>query len=140
MTLAHLEATWGGESGREPGRFKLPRYVCALPDGAGVCVADTGNRRLQMLKPDGSGATCICDDGTLRGPSGLECDGKFLYVVDAGEHCVLKLSAELDEESRTDEAQTVLGRAGRHGSRSPQDLWCPQDVAISKRFASEVKE
>jgi len=41
-----------GESGSGPGQFKMPRFICTLPNG-NICVSDFLNQRLQILTPSG---------------------------------------------------------------------------------------
>ena len=42
-----------GESGRNPGQFRLPRHICSLPDG-NLCISDTVNQRVQVVTPGGA--------------------------------------------------------------------------------------
>ena len=115
-----------GESGRNPGQFRLPRHICALPDG-NLCISDTVNQRLQVVTPEGEFIQSIgkagAGPGELRGPSGIACDQGTLYVVEGGNHRVQKLAL-------ADGAP--LGRAGSHGSKKNGELWCPHGVAINK--------
>ena len=115
-----------GESGRNPGQFRLPRHICALPDG-NLCISDTVNQRLQVVTPEGEFMYSIgkagAGPGELRGPSGVTCEGGNLYVVEGGNHRVQKLML-------ADGAPA--GRAGSHGSKKNGELWCPHGVTISK--------
>jgi len=115
-----------GESGRNPGQFRLPRHICALPDG-NLCISDTVNQRLQVVTPEGEFVYSIgkagAGPGELRGPSGVTCEGGFIYVVEGGNHRVQKLAL-------ADGA--AAGRAGSHGSKKNGELWCPHGVAMSK--------
>jgi DNA-binding beta-propeller fold protein YncE len=115
-----------GESGRNPGQFRLPRHICSLPDG-NLCISDTVNQRLQVVTPEGEFIQSIgkagAGAGELRGPSGVTCEGGMLYVVEGGNHRVQKLA--LADGS-------PLGRAGSHGSKKNGELWCPHGVTISK--------
>ena len=118
-----------GESGRNPGQFRLPRHICSLPDG-NLCISDTVNQRLQVVTPEGEFMYAIgkagAGPGELRGPSGVACEGGSLFVVEGGNHRVQKLAL-------ADGAP--LGRAGSHGSKKNGELWCPHGVAISKGHA-----
>ena len=118
-----------GESGRNPGQFRLPRHICALPDG-NLCISDTVNQRLQVVTPEGEFMYSIgklgAGPGELRGPSGVACENGMLFCVEGGNHRVQKLAL-------ADGAP--LGRAGSHGSKKNGELWCPHGVAISKGHA-----
>jgi DNA-binding beta-propeller fold protein YncE len=115
-----------GESGRNPGQFRLPRHICALPDG-NLCISDTVNQRLQVVTPEGEFVNSIgkagAGPGELRGPSGVTCENGCLFVVEGGNHRVQKLAL-------ADGAP--IGRAGSHGSKKNGELWCPHGVTISK--------
>ena len=115
-----------GESGRNPGQFRLPRHICALPDG-NLCISDTVNQRLQVVSPEGEFIQSIgkagAGPGELRGPSGIACEAGMLFIVEGGNHRVQKLAL-------ADGAP--LGRVGSHGSKKNGELWCPHGVVISK--------
>jgi len=115
-----------GESGRGNGQFRLPRHICALPDG-NLCISDTVNQRLQVITPEGEFVQSIgkagSGPGDLRGPSGIACEGGHLYVVEGGNHRLQKLALA---------DGMPVARAGTHGSKKNGELWCPHGVTISK--------
>lgn len=65
--------------------------------GGDVCVADTNNHRLQVLSRSGEVRGVIgrgpgSGSGDFQQPTGLACDGTFLYVADSGNCRLCKLS------------------------------------------------
>ena len=118
-----------GESGKGPGQFRLPRHICALPDG-NLCISDSVNQRLQIVNSEGVFQYSIGEPGSgtgqLRGPCGVACEGGHLFVVEGGNHRVQKLAL-------ADGAP--LGKAGSHGSKNNGELWCPHGVTIAKGSA-----
>ena len=113
-------------------------------DGSNLFVCEAGNHRIQKLKlatssPSKGGPAPPAEPGATGGdvtvpaspPSAAGAEGA---AATAGE----PPSASVDGVSKADGAP--LGRAGSHGSKKPNELWCPQGIAISKRFSSEVKE
>lgn len=114
-----------GESGRGAGQYRLPRHIAMTPDG-NLCVSDSVNLRLQIVKPEGEHVSSFGSQGSapgqLRGPSGVACDGSVIYIVEGGNHRVQKLRADSGEP---------VSSAGTHGSKKGE-LWCPHGLAISK--------
>jgi len=81
--------------GSEPGQFLDPRGVAVAPDGT-VFVADTGNHRVQVFRPDGGLAALFGERGATPGtfdePSSIALDGDGnLHIVDTWNHRVQKL-------------------------------------------------
>ena len=115
-----------GESGRGNGQYRLPRHLCALPDGH-LCISDSVNQRLQVITPEGDFVRSIGEPGSgngqLRGPCGIACENQQLFVVEGGNHRVQKLA--LGDGA-------PLGKAGSHGSKKTGELWCPHGVCINK--------
>lgn len=63
-----------GREGSEPGQLKHPRGITTDPQGF-ILVADSGNNRIQVFRPDGS---YVChfgshgtDSGKFRGIEGI---------------------------------------------------------------------
>jgi hypothetical protein len=177
-TILTLESSFG-ESGRDGAKFRLPRYVCALPPN-NIIVSDAMNQRLAVLTTEGDfvrtlvGGEPGAKPGQLCGPSGCIVDGNYCYVAEAGNHRVQKVrlppgSAGGEQQQLKQAAPDATGSpseepppasvdagatmsiaegdavatnkvAGQHGTKRATDLWCPQGVAIAKRFGSEVKE
>jgi hypothetical protein len=115
-----------GESGRGNGQYRLPRHLCALPDGH-LCISDSVNQRLQVITQEGDFVRSIGEPGSgngqLRGPCGIAFENQQLFVVEGGNHRVQKLA--LGDGA-------PLGKAGSHGSKKTGELWCPHGVCINK--------
>ena len=84
---------WGNEA---LGQFKSPSGIIMLPTG-NLCVADTNNHRLQVLSRSGEVRGVVghgpgAGSGEFQQPTGLACDGRFLYVADSGNCRLHKLS------------------------------------------------
>lgn len=94
-----------GESGdgEDTTCFRMPRYLCCLPNG-NLCIADSLNERLLIVTPDGALVKSLCEAGAepgkLRGPSGLASDGSNLFVCEAGNHRVQKLRVSAGAPSK----------------------------------------
>ena len=79
-----------GCEGEETGRLKHPFGVAT--DGEYILVADGGNSRIQVFKPDGTFVSMIeSESDPLSNPRGLAVtrDG-FVYVADRDHHCIKK--------------------------------------------------
>ena len=84
---------WGNEA---LGQFRSPSGILMLPSGE-LCVADTNNHRLQILSRSGEVSSVVghgpgSGAGDFQQPTGLACDGKFLYVADSGNCRLHKLA------------------------------------------------
>jgi uncharacterized protein (TIGR03663 family) len=82
----------------QPGRFFGPRYLAVGPDGS-VYVSDTGNKRIQKFKSDGSfvaaWGTAGNGAGQFEEPMGLTFDAQGnLYVADTWNRRIQKLTAD----------------------------------------------
>ncbi len=82
----------------QPGRFFGPRYLAVGPDGS-VYVSDTGNKRIQKFKPDGTfvaaWGTAGNGAGQFEEPMGLAFDSQGnLYVADTWNRRIQKLTAD----------------------------------------------
>jgi uncharacterized protein (TIGR03663 family) len=82
----------------QPGKFFGPRYLAVGPDG-NVYVTDTGNKRIQKFKPDGTFVAAWGTGGNgplqLEEPMGLTFDAQGnLYVVDTWNRRIQKMSAD----------------------------------------------
>ena len=114
-----------GESGKNHGQYRLPRFITTLPDG-NLLISDSVNLRLQIVTPEGEFVQSIGSAGSgpgqLRGNSGVVSDGSVIYAVEAGNHRVQRLKLAEGEP---------MGSAGSHGSKKGE-LWCPQGVAFAK--------
>jgi DNA-binding beta-propeller fold protein YncE len=117
-----LRTSFGG-GGISPGRLNIPRDIALLPAGssvqsglmlpvgAGVCVADANNHRLQIFSKTGVakrliGENCGTEPGEFDCPQGLACDGTALYVSDTSNNRVQKLRLTDGE---------VIGTVGKAG-------------------------
>ena len=118
-----------GKYGRGPGEFNLPSEIAVASDGT-VCVVDSGNHRIQVLRPDGEYSRQIGPDvpayGRLHFPSGLcvavRGNREVLYVVDTFNHRVLV--TELDG--------TLLGSFGGYSATDePGKFLQPRSVAAA---------
>ena len=84
---------WGNDA---LGQFRSPSGIIMLPSGE-LCVADTNNHRLQVLSRSGEVRGVVghgpgAGAGEFQQPTGLACDGQFLYVADSGNCRLHKLS------------------------------------------------
>jgi len=122
-----------GESGSGPGQFKMPRFICTLPNG-NICVSDFLNQRLQILTPSGRLEATIGEQGNtpgkLCGPSGVFCEGDHIFVAEGGNHRLQKLTLADGK---------AVSRAGSHG-KGNNNMWCPQGLAIAKRFTASPED
>jgi len=87
----------------QPGQFFGPRYLAISPSGD-VYVSDTGNKRIQRFKPDGTFVSVFGTGGAGPGqfeePMGLAFDAQGnLYVADTWNRRIQKLSADGTFES-----------------------------------------
>ncbi|MCK9877863.1 SMP-30/gluconolactonase/LRE family protein [Frankia sp. Ag45/Mut15] len=97
-----------GESGpASQAEFDHPRAVAAGPDGT-VYVADTGNRRVRRIDPDGHITTvagqpwggapaqgCLAVRADIGRPTGIALDPTgTLYIADPDHHQVWRLAAD----------------------------------------------
>lgn len=79
-----------GKKGRRSGEFREPVALAAGGSGS-IFIADTGNDRVQVLKPDGSFDFAFGTSGSRTGqfsnPEGIAVSGKGnIYVADTGNH------------------------------------------------------
>ncbi len=80
-----------GGPGAGPGQFSKPEDVAVTVDGDRIYVADTGNRRVQVLAPTGDALAIWTDVGLPRGiavgpgpgPDGAPVPDERVYVSDA---------------------------------------------------------
>ena len=83
-----------GTQGSEPGQFHFPLGIATTPDGQ-ICIADSGNHRLQILAPDGRplGDVPLPDAGSEMPPdptdAGVDPARRRVYVRDNDNHRVL---------------------------------------------------
>ena len=86
-------ATVVGSKGSDPGQFRNPRGVAVDAEG-NLVVADSSNRRVQVLRPDGSHVRTIggsqgSGPGQFNIPCGVAVDAAGnLVVADRGNHRV----------------------------------------------------
>jgi sugar lactone lactonase YvrE len=81
-----------GGFGSVPGRFNFPTGVALAPNGQ-VCVADTGNDRIQVFSPSGEYLTTVggsgANPGQFSNPHGIVVDlHGGIYIADAGNNRV----------------------------------------------------
>jgi len=116
-------STIGRGRGCAPGQFQRPTFIAALPEG-GLCVSDSHNHRLVLLRRDGEVGALIGDGGDGLGeflfPMGVACDGKVVFVADSN-NCRLQ-ALQLDG--------TALCESGNYGHGEGQ-LFRPQGVALA---------
>ncbi|HEX6510778.1 MAG TPA: flippase activity-associated protein Agl23, partial [Chloroflexota bacterium] len=82
----------------QPGKFFGPRYLAVGPDGS-IYVSDTGNKRIQKFKPDGTFVAAWGTGGSgplqFEEPMGLAFDAQGnLYVADTWNRRIQKLSPD----------------------------------------------
>lgn len=118
----------------EQARFAFPQGL-ALDDAGNLYVADYNNHRIRRVTPAGEVAT-ITGDGTpgcadgpasvarLRNPHGLAWHAGVLYVVDAGNQAVRRLSQAADGGWRL---ETLAGGPAAAG---PPAFVAPRDLAV----------
>ena len=127
-TILQLERHFG-ESGTGEEQFRMPRFICNLPDDK-LCISDFLNQRLVVVNTRGQAVEALGESGTgpgkLNGPSGVYCERDSIYVCEGGNHRVQKLA--LADGS-------PMGRAGAHG-RKPGNLWCPMGALVAKRTSA----
>ncbi|MBN1420923.1 MAG: 6-bladed beta-propeller [Planctomycetes bacterium] len=83
-----------GRMGRGPGEFRYPYDIAIVPPdlGGGIAVLEWGNRRVQLLRGDGSPAG-IWSGGDLRGPWAIEiAPGGKALIADADTDRVIVVS------------------------------------------------
>lgn len=77
-----------GNKGNGDGQFLDPRAVCSIYVTSSICIADTGNDRVQVLSSKGTLKFSIGKKGSENGeflsPSAVFADEVNLYVVDSG--------------------------------------------------------
>jgi len=120
---------WGNEA---LGQFRSPSGIIMLPSGE-LCVADTNNHRLQVLSRSGEVRGVIghgpgAGSGEFQQPTGLACDGKFLYVADSGNCRLHKLSLPNFHPLAT------IGSFGE----GPGQLHAPVGLALHDGASSDV--
>eukprot|EP00966_Prymnesium_polylepis_P333723 7389150-Prymnesium_polylepis.1 len=74
--------------------FSGPDSVNTMPDGT-LCVADTANKRLQVIRPSGEVLRTVQfrqSLGELKFHTGLAADADAFYVVDNANHALRKLA------------------------------------------------
>ncbi len=109
-TAGAFNRKWGS-FGPSDGQFNAPQGVLVLADG-NVLVSDTGNVRIQEFTANGTFSVSwgVAGDeaGQLVKPVGLARTGTTVYVVEAGNHRVQKLTyTVLDETPPTTSASGV---------------------------------
>ena len=125
-------ASWG-ENGYDDGQFKWPCGIAVDKFGC-IYVADSGNYRIQKFDSDGNFLTKWGSKGYVFGTENYKDPSRFkrpldvavddsgyVYVVDAGKHCVCKFSSDGDP----------ICKWGEKGSRQGQ-FRTPTSIAIDK--------
>ncbi|MGH2541873.1 MAG: hypothetical protein ACRDIB_03695, partial [Ardenticatenaceae bacterium] len=117
----------------QPGEFLGPHDVAVLPDPSGVrnlVVADTGNHRIRVMRPDGSLVSEFggfgAESGQFNEPWGVAAapDGT-IYVADTWNHRVQHLDAQGNV------LHSWGGFADTQGQLTQPGLfWGPRDVAV----------
>lgn len=144
-TIEAIPRVDGEQAGRPqdaPGRLHQPRGIAVAPDG-NVVVADFGNNRIQVLKPDGDFVRKWGGLGDLPGQFKEPCavdvgpDGS-VYVADTWNHRVQKFSAE--GEYRTEWSASFYGPRGV--AASPDGEVFVSDTGNNRivRFSADGKE
>lgn len=114
-----------------PGGFSAPKNVVMLRDGT-LAVADSGNHRIQLMRPDGTlvrtiGSGPSSEQGQFNEPWGIAAapDGTF-YVADTWNHRVQHLNAE-------GEVLHVWGSFAEGGESAPDGtFWGPRGIAVDR--------
>jgi len=78
-----------GQSGTEPGSFSFHNDI-AVDDAGRIFVSDSNNQRIQVFSSNGTLLPAYARGGAveLSLPRGIECDGKYVFVVDTFDHQV----------------------------------------------------
>ena len=76
-----------GESGIEPGSFSFHNDM-AIDDTGRILVSDSNNHRIQVFSSNGTLLTAYTRGGgiELSLPRGIDCIGRYIYVVDTFDH------------------------------------------------------
>ena len=80
-----------GRRGAGPGEYSAPFFLAATPTD--LVISDLNNHRLQVVSSEGMHMKTL-GAHWLRYPTGVASDGIFLWVADAGRHCVHKLTLD----------------------------------------------
>jgi len=122
-----------GGRGSRPGRFHTPSDMAFDAKSQGLFIADTGNSRVQVLRPDGSFVLSIGRRGSGHAefvrPFGVATtESGFLYVTDMATHRVQKFRSQgryLAEWGRGEKKTTPIDRL------DPSLLYKPAGIATS---------
>jgi len=78
-----------GQNGTGPGTFSFPNDI-AVDDTGRILVSDSNNRRIQVFSNNGTLLPEYSRGGgsELSLPRGIECHGKYVFVVDTFDHRV----------------------------------------------------
>ena len=152
------EATTGGEvvklvaqqvigmPGSQPGQLTQPRGV-AVDSQGNVYVADTGNHRVEVFKPDGTLLRSIggfgSGDGQLNEPRGIAVDAQGnLYVADTWNARIVKFDSngtflkswgEGKQEFGGGRRATVTEGDAERNAAEPLGFFGPRGIAVDKQ-------
>jgi uncharacterized protein (TIGR03437 family) len=131
-----------------PGYEKEPAAAAATPldtpggvavDSAGnIAIADTGNRRIRRVSPDGRIRTILNAAGANGGPEGVCADAGSVYVVDTPRHRILRLPANGAMEVAAGSGEP--GDSGDGGPASVARLRLPAACAVTASGALYIAD
>jgi hypothetical protein len=123
-----------GQEGLLPGQFNKPRGIAVASDGT-IYIADTGNHRIQHMRPDGEvldvwGEFASLEEGpalggTFNEPWGIAISPNgTVYVADTWNHRVQYFTPDGE----------FLGMFGDFGqANEPDYFWGPRAIAVDER-------
>jgi DNA-binding beta-propeller fold protein YncE len=115
-----------GSRGDQPGQFNQPRGLTLTPDEAFLLVADSGNRRVAVLRAsDGTWVRQLTGPpGTLPNPFGVA------VVPSTGEVLVSDWHRDLVVRFRSIDYDTVVGTLGMGRGSGPTQFFGPSGLAV----------
>ncbi|KAH9492347.1 NHL repeat-containing protein 2 [Bulinus truncatus] len=123
--------------------LKFPGKVCYWAERNWLVITDTGNNKIVVTDVNGiiqhmigSGQSGLKDGGfeiaEFFAPQGVACDNHNIYVADTGNHCIRKISFDL-QDVKTISGTGFQGSDKKGGNTfQSQELSSPWDIVIGK--------